>query len=125
MPNYLHRTTKIYLTSVSPVSLPESSSNYIQDPDLSTVGFFPSRYWIITGDTVSLMDQTARDVVDAALATASKDGLAAQYDLSHPNLTRALAEVMLDEFNVLRVRAGLNARTLSQLKTAIRSKLDG
>jgi len=39
-------------------------------------------------------------------------------------LLRALAEVMMDEINVLRSQHALSARTLSQVVSAIESKLD-
>ena len=65
MANYLHRTTKQYTTSVSPNDLQEPEVNYVVNPDLSAVEGFPSIYWIITGDVVTLMDQAARDTVDA------------------------------------------------------------
>jgi hypothetical protein len=42
MGDYVHRTTKQYLKSVSPNSLPEPLVNYIEDPDLSNVVGVPS-----------------------------------------------------------------------------------
>jgi hypothetical protein len=38
-------------------------------------------------------------------------------------IIEALALVMLDEINTLRVRAGLTARTEAQLKTAIKNRI--
>ena len=67
MPNYVHRTNKQYLTSVSPASLPESEANYIQDPDMSAVVGEPSKYWTITGDVVSLKSAGEQAAVDVAL----------------------------------------------------------
>ena len=68
MPNYLHRTTKQYQTSVSTADLQEAVANYIQDPDVSAVAGFNTKYWTITGDVVTLMSQVERDAVDAAIA---------------------------------------------------------
>ena len=67
MPNYVHRTNKQYLVSVSPASLPEPEANYIQDPDLSAVAGEPSKYWTITGDIVTLKSPAEQAIVDAAL----------------------------------------------------------
>lgn len=122
MPNYLHRTTKQYLKSVSPNSLAEPAANYIYMPDLSAVLGQPVKYWNITGDTVTLMSQSERDAVDAALSDASRDAIADQID-EVESVIRALALVLLDEVNLLRSQHGLNARTISQIKTAIRNKL--
>lgn len=39
------------------------------------------------------------------------------------DILRAVVQVTMDEINILRVAGGLPARTLAQLRTAIRSKL--
>ena len=123
MPNYLHRTTKQYLVSVSPISLLEPEANYIIDPDLSAVVSFGSQYWIITGDVVTLMILAERDVVDADALTASRDSVMAQLD-GVEDILRALAMVMLEEINELRDQhQQLAPRTLAQLKTAMRNRL--
>lgn len=72
MSNVVNRVTKQYLTSVNTPDFP--SSQWIVNPDLSAVGGFPSRYWILTGDVVTLMSQAQRDAVDDQLFT---DGMAA------------------------------------------------
>ena len=122
MANFLHRTTKQYLLSTSPASLPESEANYIEDPDMSAVAGQPSKYWVITGDTVSLADQATRDAIDAAELEASRDAAAAQLDQTE-DVLRAFMLLVIDELNILRANDGLNARTAAQLKTAIRNKL--
>ena len=122
MPDFLHRTDKTLLTSVSYASLPEPLANYIEEPDLSAVEGWPSKYWIITGDTVSLADQSTRDAIDLAESEASKDATADRVDTVE-SYERAFAEVVLDEINVLRQQHSLADRTLSQLKTALRGKL--
>ena len=71
MANVLHRTTKDYLISVNTPDF--SVVDWIIDPDVSAVAGFPTRYWIITGDVVTLMDQAARDSVDAAIAQSAAD----------------------------------------------------
>ena len=126
MANYLHRTTKQYETSVSPNSLTEPEANYVVNPDLSAVEGFPSIYWVITGDVVTLMNKPARDVVDADIVTAAdladKESEKSRMDVE--KVLIALAKVMLKEFNILRAEHGLPARTLSQLKTAIKNEID-
>lgn len=155
MPNYLHRTSKQYLTSRSPADLDEQEANYIQDPDLSAVVGFPSIYWTITGDIVTLMTQGERDAVDAAILadqiTDEKTQAEAIHDLTSAD-SRALRSIVLllvDELNSLRTQwrdfqtvvdaaanlgamktgvAGLptlNDRTYSQARTAIGNKIQG
>lgn len=124
MASWLHRTTKQFLQSVSPNSLPEPTTNYIQEPDLSVVTGFPSKYWILTGNVISLMSQVQRDVVDAAERQASRDIAAQELD-GLENLLRAFMLTVLDEFNrhSLKTNAILdaidNANNLSQLKSTV------
>jgi len=155
MPNYLHRTTKVYQTSVSTIDLIEPVGNYIQDPDLTAVVGFPSIYWTITGDIVTLMTQGQRDAVDAAILadqiTDEKTQAEVIHDLSSADsrALRAVVLLLVDELNSLRTQwrdfqtvvdaaanlgamktgvAGLptlNDRTYSQARTAIGNKIQG
>ena len=120
MANVLHRTTKRYLRSVNTPDYPVV--DWIINPDLSAVVGFDARYWEISGDTVSLMDQAARDAVDAAALSATKDAVADELD-AQTTVMRAFAEVVVDEINILRAQHSLPDRTLAQLKTAVRGKL--
>jgi len=104
MPDWLHRTDRLLLRSVPRSKLPEPEANYIETPDLSAVAGFPSIYWIVTGDIVTLMDQAARDAVDAAALSDELDAVADELT-NLRTITRAFAEVVLDEVNVLRARA--------------------
>jgi len=122
MPAWLHRTDKRLLNSIAEADLPESVANYIEEPDMSAVAGEPSKYWVITGDNVTLMDQAARDAVDAAAETAQLDSIADELDQTR-TIMRAFAEVVLDQVNDLRADHGRNALTLAQLKTAVRGKL--
>jgi len=124
MANVLHRTTKQYLQSLNTPDYPVL--DWIINPDLSSVGIFQSRYWIITGDVVTLMDQAGRDVVDAdilaegeiASKIATKATYMAQRDL------KALALIIMDELNILRAFHSLSDRTPSQIKAAYDNKVD-
>jgi len=122
MPTWVHRTTKQVLQSVPFNALPEPQANYIEEPDLSAVSGQPSKYWVITGDVVSLADQATRDAIDAAELEANRDAVAAQLDQTE-DVLRAFMLLMLDEINILRNNDGLSVRTAAQLKTAIRNKL--
>ena len=148
MANFLHRTTAQYLTSTSPNSLPEPIANYIEQPDLTAVDGFESKYWIITGDIVTLMSQAERDVVDVNDLSARRDNLANDIDRAE-TYSRAFALVLIDELNlraditneIFTAAAAANnlgsfktamaaignvpIRTPAQLKTALRNKLDG
>ena len=149
MPNYLHRVTKEYLTSLSPAGLTEPAANYIMDPELSAVVGFESRYWTIVGDVVTLQTPVERDATDAAVLASQvaqeKGGAEAYYHLSQAEsrVLRAVVVLLVDELNLLRTQwrsfqtatavsnnladiktgvAGLptlNNRTLAQAKSAI------
>ena len=120
MSDVLHRTTKLYRQSANTPDFP--IVDWIHSPDLSAIAGFGSKYWIITGDVITLMDQAARDAVDAAEATAQKDAVADGLDRTNEMLP-ALAKALLDEINILRAAASLPARTGTELKAAVRSKL--
>ena len=79
--SWLNRTTKRFILRNSPSSMeksfppltfidgngfPASNAEWIADPDISAVTGFETKYWIITGDSVTLMDQASRDAVDVA-----------------------------------------------------------
>jgi hypothetical protein len=65
MSTVLHRTTKEYHESANTPDYP--IENWIINPDLSAVSGVPIKYWKITGDAVSEMNQTEKDTVDAAV----------------------------------------------------------
>lgn len=124
MATVVHRTTKELRRSVNTPDF--DVADWIINPDLSAVRGQPSKYWVITGDSVTLMDQAARDVVDAAEAAAilaaNRAAEKARYD--NERLIRAVVLVKLDEINAVRAASALPARTAAQLKTAIESKID-
>lgn len=144
MASVLNRTTKEYRDSVNTPDFP--ALDWIINPDLSAVRGFDSRYWIITGDAVSLMSPAERADVDAALETSRLDALAAEIEQQQTTL-RAFAEVLLDELNrhsqkmnalldgidaasnlagVKAAAAAISnhpARTLTDVRDGIRSKL--
>jgi len=144
MANVLNRTTKQYITSANTPEYPVEQ--WIINSDLSAVVGFASKYWVVTGDVVTLMSQAQRDAVDAAEVEARRDALAAEMD-NLESYARAFALIMLDEINLhagnisgdrLAVVNGATygafrtaatavsatpTRTIAQLKTALRNKL--
>ncbi len=120
MANVLNRTTKEFRRSVNTPNFPVA--DWIINPDISAVHGQPTKYWEITGDTVSLADAPTRAAIDAAAENAIKDGIADELDRTR-TIMRAFAEVVLDEINALRGQHALAPRTLAQLKTSVRSKL--
>ena len=135
MANVLHRTTKQYLTSVNTPDFPVL--DWILNPDLSAVTGFASKYWSISGDTVTLMGQAERDAVDAAeaaaLIAAVRAAAKAGYDAAVSDLTKALKAVALvtqDELNLhaLKINAILDAidvgTTLAQVKANVAAIAD-
>ena len=71
MPSWLHRTNKGLLVSVAEADLPEIAANYIEEPNLSGVAGVLVKYWKITGDVISEMDQAEKDTVDISEAAAA------------------------------------------------------
>jgi hypothetical protein len=136
MGDYVHRTTKQYLQSVSPNDLPEPLANYIEDPDLSAVEGVPNRYWVITGDVITEMDQAAKDAVDAQLLSDARDA-AIQAEIDElESVLRQLTKLIVDELNILRQQFNtttaesqqltdttLTDRTLSQVRSQLRGDL--
>ncbi len=122
MANVLNRTSKVYIPSANTPDYPVAQ--WIIDPDMTAVVGYPSQYWVITGDVVTLMDQAARDAVDTAALNASRDNTAEV--LAEPEAyPRAYALVALDELNAhaLKVNSILDAvdaaTTLADLKTRV------
>ena len=121
MASALHRVTKEYRRSVHTPDFP--SADWIINPDLSSVDGWPSRYWSVTGDIVSLMDQASRDALDAAFLETQRDQQAAE--LTDPrSLLRALVETTRVSLNALRSEHGLPPHTGPQFRQAIRNRLD-
>lgn len=122
MSTVLNRTTKQLILSANTPEYP--TAEWIHNPNLSAVSGFASKYWTISGDTVSLMNQAARDAVDAAELAAARDATAAQMDELEA-YARAFALVCLDEFNAHTAKVNSiltaidNNSTLATIRTAI------
>lgn len=97
----------------------------IHNPNLTAVAGQPVKYWKLNGDLVELMTAGEQTVVDDAESTSFKDALSNDMNGAHPSFHRAFAEILIDEFNILRGQHAFANRTLAQLKTALRNKLDG
>jgi len=121
MPLFVHRTTFQVLPSTSPASLSEPIGNYVQDPDLSVVSGNPFKYWLLTGDIFSLVNQAARTAIDAAIEVARKDDLSNQVDTD--DLLRAVSKTNLALFNQERAARGASQITPAQYKANVRGNL--
>ena len=127
MGNFVHRTSKDYLYSVSPNSLPEPIGNYIENPDLSAVAGEPNKYWTITGDVVTLMNQAEQDAADAAIDAqrVSDEKSVATSGTDTDRRLLGFMQVMVDEINTLRQSAGIPpARSLQDYKTATKNNIN-
>ena len=140
----LHRTTKQYLASANTPDYP--LADWIHNPDLSAVAGFDSRYWTISGDTVTLMDAAARSAVDSAQVEQARDGDVSVFDApeavlrqfvailvdelnAHATATAGIRQAILDGSNLSAIKTAAQAvsvppqRTLAQLRSAIRSRM--
>jgi len=125
MADVLHRTTKQYLRSVHTPDHPEA--DWIINPVLTAaVRAAPTKYWKISGDTVTKMLLAERNAVDAAeqAEADADDREATKLQLDDVRMFKALAGVMLDEFNAIRTLGGWPLRTKAQLRAALRDKID-
>ncbi len=138
--DWVNRTTRQHLSGQSPVSMADlfggsfvdgsgnavSNIDWIWNPDFSAVTGFSSKYWIIVGDVITLMDQAARDAVDAQRTadamTADRESNKDRFNAE--KVLKALALVMIDEINLLRAELGLSARTPSQAIKAVENKIE-
>ena len=122
MANVLHRITREFIQSANTPDYPVA--DWIHNPDLSAVTGFDRRYWVVTGDAVTLMDEASRAALDAAAVEAARDALADQIDQTE-DILRAVVLMTLDEFNAhsAKINALLtaidNASSLAGLKTAV------
>ena len=136
MPNYLHRTTKQYLKSVSPASLPEPEENYIYMPNMTAVIGVPLRYWVITGDTVSEMTPLEKSLVDAANLSILRDRVIQGEVDNIESVLRQVVQMMISKINILRqqintttaeagqlTNTNLTDRTMAQVKSQLRNNL--
>lgn len=133
MANVLNRATKEYRLSVN---TPEyNSTDWIINPDVSALAGVPTKYWNISGDTVTEMTQAEKDAVDAAEQSARvaaiKAELKARFDKETDN-TKALGLLMLELYQLIRSElkpAALNNPlpdiTPAQAKARFDSIVDG
>lgn len=147
MPDWLHRTNKRLLRSVAAADLPEPAANFIEKPDLSAVLGQPTKYWVISGDVVSLADAATIAAIDAAELAVRRDRLADEMTAAD-TYARNFALIVLDEFNgvsstlnsiLTQISAATNLadlksriqaiaprpiRTVAQLKAALRNRMN-
>jgi len=88
MADYLHRTTKEHLKSVSTDPTVYPSANWIKNPDMSSVSGVASKYWVITGDVVSEADQSTKDTIDADELAQTQTDCKAEIDTKYTAVTR-------------------------------------
>lgn len=76
----------------------------------------------LTGNLQSILDINEAELWSAAQAQGKPHNL---FTERQEKIIKAFALVVMDEINILRTRAGLQARTISQIETAIKTKLKG
>jgi len=108
-----------------------TSPGILINPDLSALlGIVPQKYWKHESGFIVSMTQIEIDTEVQARFQASSDTIRTNSKLTlyrfnnRDLLLRALADVIKDEINLLRTLHGMPDRTLKQLKTAIKNKID-
>lgn len=105
-------------------------TDFLVDPDLTAVSGVPQRYWKVVGSSVvpfTAGEQSAQDASEAAIKDSGiRTGAKGFFDSQESlNLAlRAFADIVKDEINILRALHSLPDRTLTQLKNAIKNRID-
>ena len=119
----VHKSTLVYRKSVSTDKYLDG--NWLINPALPNCA---KKYWKLNGTSDGLLEMTSGEkaIVDQAIADTQAQRLADAKDIakSLPKLNKALALLMLDEINKLRVKNGDTEYTVQQFITAIANKYD-
>ena len=105
-------------------------SDVVVNPDLSALVAVPRRYWKHVSGSILEYTTGEKSTQDAAEAAAEdtnlRSGAKAQMDglETHSLFMRAFADILREEINTLRTLHSLADRTLAQLKTAIKNRVD-
>ncbi len=120
----LNRTTKQLILSAHTPNFPVA--DWIINPNLSAVVGQPTKYFIITGDVVTLASVGEQATIDAALdatrVAAEKADAKSVVDLER--VIRALVDLLPTEFNILRALHSLPDRTAAQVNSALKANID-
>ena len=118
-----------YLRSVNTPDY-EGQTNVLINPTLPEGWGGRLDFWKVVDGAITELSQAEKDAITSAEAAAVKAAKieAAKApmtaDVSEAIILRAVVAVLLDEINTLRAREGLPARTMTQAKAAILSKVD-
>jgi len=124
MSNVLHRTTKQYRRSVNTPDFP--TSDWIINPNLSSVQNVPVKYWKITDDTVSEMSQAEKDSADVASLPAAKIQKLAQVRAKSVQIMAGVLADLDPGVNVGEFQSSLNTvlRGKAQDAKALKDQID-
>lgn len=127
-PTVANRATQ-YLPSANTPDY-SGNANALINPDLSALVGVIVKHWKRSGSSVVEMSQAEKDAIaqaeSDALEESIREGAKAKLDgfLVDSLVLRAFADITKDEINILRAQHGLAPRTLTQLKTAIKNRID-
>lgn len=124
MADVLNRFTKEYRRSVHTPDYP--AVDWIRNPDLSAVAGLASKYWLVSGDTVSAMSQAQRDAVDAQEAAdeVAADRAAQKTRMDTERLLKAMAVYFAQQINVLRQGQSLPPLSAADVRAGIKALVD-
>lgn len=131
MANVFNRVSPEYKISVHTPDF--DVADWAINPDITGVAGNPVKFWFLTGATnaegdeiIGVVDAATQATIDAAIAAAllTSQHDSAKIEMDNRRVLIALAELLVDEFNILRTIEGLAPRTFAQLRTAIRTKID-
>jgi len=116
MATVLNRISKQLIRSANTPDYPEAA--WIIEPDLSAVVGQPLKYWIITGDIISVMSQAEKNTIDAFLLQAEKNAIESESDRG---ILKAVISALIKTIN-LRLPDGQKI-TKTEIVTAIKGEL--
>jgi hypothetical protein len=106
-------------------------TDWVLNPDLSALdGIVAQKYWKHSGGAIVEYTQAEKDTQDAAelaahIASVRTAAKARLDDFFADSLfMRAFADIIREEVNILRAQHSLADRTLSQLRAAIKARID-
>ncbi len=101
-------------------------AHFFHDPDISAVRDVDPNYWKESSGVFTEMTTSEKSVVDAAVVASEvqRDRRIARDKIDVDRVLRAFAAIVKDEINILRRLHGLPDRTMAQLVTAIKTRID-
>jgi len=124
MASVVNRSTKVHLRSVHTPDYP--SQDWIINPDLTKLKGIETKYWVVKGDFVGEMSDSAKAAVDAAELSARRDAEVDRLDQDQDAMV-GFFKLIIAEINTLNSKTGevYTPTSMDLLKTELRNAMGG